>query len=48
LILGDRETIWIEMIRGELGTIPADESAFVAMVEPSLDPEKVVLSEYGL
>ena len=48
LTLEDRETVWIDMIRGELAAIPHDESDFVELVEGSLDPAKISLSEYGL
>ena len=48
LYLDDREVMWIDMIRGDLSGIPYDESEFVDMVQSSLDPAKITLSEYGL
>ena len=48
LTLEDRESVWIDMIRSDLAAIPHDESDFVALVEGSLDPAKISLSEYGL
>lgn len=48
LLLDEREISWIDTIRGELARIPSDEGAFVEMMRPNLDPEKVNLSEYGL
>jgi hypothetical protein len=48
MILMERETVWIDMIRGELAAIPYNEEEFIAIVEPSLDPAKTTLSEYGL
>jgi len=48
LALEEREAVYIDMIRSDLARIPADEGAFVEMVMPSLDPERVILSEYGL
>ena len=48
LALEEREAVYIDLIRGDLARIPADEGKFVEMVKPTLDPEKVILSEYGL
>lgn len=36
------------MIRGELAQVLYDESTFVDVVRPSLDPTKTSLNEYGL
>lgn len=48
LYLEDRELIWIDMLRNDLSEIPADESSFVELMQPQLDPEIVLLDEYGL
>ncbi|OGV48326.1 MAG: methanol--corrinoid methyltransferase [Lentisphaerae bacterium GWF2_52_8] len=44
----ERENVWIERLREELQSIPGDENRFVAEMQPLLDTEKVILSEYGL
>ncbi len=48
LALVEREAVYIDSIRDDLARIPNDEGKFVDMVIPFLDPEKVILSEYGL
>lgn len=48
LYLEEREVEWIDRIQEDLARIPLDEDAFVSLMEPGLDPEKVILSEYGL
>lgn len=48
LYLEDRELIWIDMLRNDLSEIPVDESAFVGLMQPQLNPEIVLLDEYGL
>ncbi|NQT57851.1 MAG: methanol--corrinoid methyltransferase [Bacteroidetes bacterium] len=48
LYLEDRELVWIDMLRDELGKMPREEGLLVAEVEPSLDKNKVLLQEYGL
>lgn len=48
LFLDEREVIWIDMMRDELSKIPAVESDLIALVEPTLDRNKVLLDEYGL
>jgi methanol--5-hydroxybenzimidazolylcobamide Co-methyltransferase len=48
LALTEREVEYIGRIRGEIADIPADEGAFVEMMLPNLDTEKVILKEYGL
>jgi methanol--5-hydroxybenzimidazolylcobamide Co-methyltransferase len=48
LLMVDREFVYIDKIRQELGTIPEDESRFVEEMLPELDLEKVILKEYGL
>jgi len=44
----DKEDIWIETLRNDLLSIPREESKFVEEMEFMLDPNKVLLSEYGL
>jgi methanol--5-hydroxybenzimidazolylcobamide Co-methyltransferase len=48
LQLAQRELPYIERIRADLESIPEEESAFVEAMLPELDPEKVLLKEYGL
>ncbi len=48
LPLIEREVVYIDRLRQELGAIPEDESRFVDEMLPSLDLEKVSLKEYGL
>jgi methanol---5-hydroxybenzimidazolylcobamide Co-methyltransferase len=48
LALTEREVEYIGRIRGEIADIPSDEGAFVEMMLPTLDTEKVRLKEYGL
>jgi Methanol-cobalamin methyltransferase B subunit. len=48
LDLSERELGYVDLIRDQLGEIPSDEGKFVEMMVPSIDSEKVVLSEYGL
>jgi methanol--5-hydroxybenzimidazolylcobamide Co-methyltransferase len=48
LLLSERETVYFERMREDLAGIPEDESRFVEMMLPALDPGKVILKEYGL
>ena len=48
LPLPERETVYFERMREDLEGIPEDESRFVEMMLPQLDPAKVILEEYGL
>ncbi len=48
LFLEERELIWIDMLQNDISSIPLDESALVAEMQPTLDPGKVLLQEYGL
>jgi methanol--5-hydroxybenzimidazolylcobamide Co-methyltransferase len=48
LALTEREVEYIERIRGEIADIPTDESAFVEMMLPNMDRNKVHIEEYGL
>ena len=48
LFLEEREKLWIDMLRDELEGMPRNESALVDSMLGTLDPAKVILSEYGL
>ncbi len=48
LPLPDRESVYFGRMRDDLEGIPEDESRFVEMMLPQLDPAKVILGEYGL
>jgi len=43
-----KETQWISMLKDDIASIPDKESDFVEEMLPTLDPEKISLSEYGL
>jgi len=43
-----REVEWLKRIQEDLAKLPTDEESLVAWIEPQLDREKVILSEYGL
>ncbi|HSW40795.1 MAG TPA: methyltransferase MtaB domain-containing protein [Acidobacteriota bacterium] len=48
-LLDDRkEAVWIAMLKEQIAAIPDNESDFVEMMLPMLDPGKVALEEYGL
>jgi methanol--5-hydroxybenzimidazolylcobamide Co-methyltransferase len=48
LILSEMELPWIDMIRNDILTIPLNESHFIEEIMPAIDPNKIILSEYGL
>jgi methanol--5-hydroxybenzimidazolylcobamide Co-methyltransferase len=48
LMLNDMELPWIEMIRNDILSIPLNESQFIEDIMPSIDQNKIILSEYGL
>jgi methanol---5-hydroxybenzimidazolylcobamide Co-methyltransferase len=49
LLMDDpKETAWISMLKDDILSIPEDESKFVEEILPTIDPDKVILSEYGL
>ena len=48
MVLPEKEVVWIDRIRGELETIPADESKFIDEMLPVLDNTKFIAKEYGL
>jgi methanol--5-hydroxybenzimidazolylcobamide Co-methyltransferase len=43
-----KETAWISLLKDDIASIPDDESRFVEEIMPTIDPEKILLSEYGL
>jgi methanol--5-hydroxybenzimidazolylcobamide Co-methyltransferase len=48
LELPEREAVYLDRLREAIAGIPEEESRFVELMLPQLDPEKVILSEYGL
>ncbi len=48
LIDDKKETSWISVLKDDIASIPDVESDFVEEMLPALDPEKIILSEYGL
>ncbi|MEN8251636.1 MAG: methyltransferase MtaB domain-containing protein [Bacteroidota bacterium] len=48
LLHDKKEDSWIEMIKNDISSIPENESEFTELVLPTLDQNKVILSEYGL
>ncbi len=48
LRLEEREVEWLNRIQEELAGLPTEENSLTELVEPTLDPQKVILSEYGL
>lgn len=48
LLTIEQEQEWVPRLRDELAEIPDDESAFIEMMLPTLDPSKTIPAEYGL
>lgn len=48
LALSELEKGYLPLFRADLESIPDSEDSFVAMMLPTLDPGKFILSEYGL
>jgi methanol--5-hydroxybenzimidazolylcobamide Co-methyltransferase len=48
LITDEKESMWVDMLREDIASIPSDESAFVEETVATLDASKIILSEYGL
>lgn len=44
----EKEDIWMENLKAELYTIPDSEDKFIEDVLPTIDRNKIILSEYGL
>jgi methanol--5-hydroxybenzimidazolylcobamide Co-methyltransferase len=43
-----KELDWMKILQDDITSIPINESDFVEMILPSIDPGKIILSEYGL
>jgi methanol---5-hydroxybenzimidazolylcobamide Co-methyltransferase len=43
-----KESSWISMLKDEVASIPDDEGEFVEEILPTIDAQKIILSEYGL
>jgi methanol--5-hydroxybenzimidazolylcobamide Co-methyltransferase len=43
-----KEESWIEMLKSDIDLIPVDESDFIESILPTIDQNKLILSEYGL
>lgn len=48
LLLADRELGYLDILQEDIESIPEEEGKFVESMLSELDPEKTVLSEYGL
>lgn len=48
LLQDEKEDIWIETLKADIESIPVDESGFVESILPTIDQNKLILSEYGL
>lgn len=48
LINDPKETEWIQILKDDIASLPNDESKFVEEILPTLEPNKFILSEYGL
>jgi methanol--5-hydroxybenzimidazolylcobamide Co-methyltransferase len=48
LMQDEKEDVWIDMLKTDIGSIPVNESDFVESILPTIDQSKVLLSEYGL
>jgi methanol--5-hydroxybenzimidazolylcobamide Co-methyltransferase len=44
----EKEDIWMESLKAELYNIPASEDKFIEDILPTIDENKIILSEYGL
>ncbi|RPI04667.1 MAG: methanol--corrinoid methyltransferase [Ignavibacteriae bacterium] len=44
----EKELPWISVLKDDINSIPSDESAFVEEMIQTIDPGKILLSEYGL
>jgi len=48
MLKDEKENPWIDILREDISSIPTDESKFVEETLSSLEPGKILLSEYGL
>jgi hypothetical protein len=44
----EKEDEWMGILKEDIASIPDNESEFLEMVLPTIDSNKVILSEYGL
>ena len=48
LMNDQKETEWISILKDDIASIPIDEGKFVEEILPTIDRDKIILSEYGL
>lgn len=48
LMRDEKEDEWLHMIKEDISAIPGNESDFIEQVLPTIDQNKIILSEYGL
>ncbi len=48
LMRDEKEDEWLHIIKEDISTIPGNESDFIEQVLPTIDQNKIILSEYGL
>ena len=48
LRLEEKEYVWIESLRDDIGSIPSDEVKFIEQMIPLVDKTKYIPSEYGI
>ncbi len=48
LLRDEKEDSWMELLKIDIESIPTDESEFIDMILPTIDQNKIILSEYGL
>ena len=48
LLRDEKETNWINILKDDISSIPNDESKFVEESISTIEPDKIILSEYGL
>lgn len=48
LMRDEKEDEWLHIIKDDISAIPGNESDFIEQVLPTIDQNKIILSEYGL
>lgn len=48
LLNDEKETMWIDMLKNDIASIPDNESDFVEEIMPTIEEGNVLLAEYGL
>ena len=43
-----KETQWISMLKDDVLSVPENESDFIEEIIPTIERNKLILSEYGL